>query len=366
MERDLSNKREELLLEQGARGALVLYLPYRQDLLRAVRGIPGREWDPVRRRWALPDREETIHALCRLFEGCRIRVQPSLLARYPVLHQLCSEWDAWYVPCLEQMKRKGFSAKTCKAYLGHMERCVRSIGKSSNELKPEDIHRYLVGLIDREVSVSFVNQAISALRVCCDALGLRFGASVWTRPKRRRRLPDVMTRDEVLRLLKAISNERHRLILTLIYSAGLRVGEAVRLRPADFDSERGVIHIREGKGGKDRYTVLSAAVHRLLMPYLAAGDGGRSWLFPGADPRHHLRERTIQLVFDKAKRAASIRKPVTVHTLRHSFATHLLEDGTDLRCIQELLGHASVKTTQLYTHLGVQDIRRVRSPLDRM
>jgi len=149
----------------------------------------------------------------------------------------------------------------------------------------------------------------------------------------------------------------------VIYSAGLRVSEAARLKVADIDSDRGLIFVRGGKGRKDRYTTLSDVALDTLRAYWKKYRP-EDWLFPGARPGRHITVRTIQKVFAQSRNVAKIRKDVTVHTLRHSFATHLLEEGTDLRYIQELLGHTSTKTTQIYTHVSKQDIGRIRSPLD--
>ncbi|MCJ8013196.1 tyrosine-type recombinase/integrase [Paenibacillus sp. KQZ6P-2] len=158
---------------------------------------------------------------------------------------------------------------------------------------------------------------------------------------------------------------KHRAVLTLIYSAGLRISEAVHLRVPDLDAERGTIHVRQAKGRKDRYTLLSQTAYKLMEQYIRI-ERPENWLFPGGTDGRPITVRTIQHVFEKAKQKAGIQKQATVHTLRHSFATHLLEAGTDIRYIQELLGHESSKTTEIYTHVSIRDIRRIQSPLDRM
>lgn len=185
------------------------------------------------------------------------------------------------------------------------------------------------------------------------------------RPKKEKKLPTVLTADEVLRILAALPNLKHKTILMLTYSSGLRIGEVVRLKLHDLDNERFLVHIRQGKGRKDRVTVLSRSAYEMICLYMEK-ERPYDWLFPGADRDQHITERSIQRIFERARVTAGIRKPATVHTLRHSFATHLLEGGTDLRYIQELLGHESVKTTQIYTHVSTKDARRVMSPLDRI
>jgi len=160
-----------------------------------------------------------------------------------------------------------------------------------------------------------------------------------------------------------VSNIKHKVILMLIYSAGLRVSEVVRLRPEDLDTQRKLIHIRGGKGRKDRYTMLSDVALKMLSIYMQA-KVPESWLFSGQKADAHITTRTVQKIFDDAVKKAGIRKEVSVHSLRHSFATHLLESGVDLRYIQELLGHKSSKTTEVYTHVSNKDLSKIRSPLD--
>ena len=175
----------------------------------------------------------------------------------------------------------------------------------------------------------------------------------------------MLSQEEVLRVLDAVRNPKHRAILFLTYSAGLRLGEVVRLRTCDIDSDRGLIHVRQGKQRKDRYTVLSVHAQKALDLYLRKYRPN-GWLFPGFAPGRHIHERSVQKVVKRAYQEAGIDKPASVHTLRHSFATHLLEAGTGLRYIQELLGHKSPKTTEIYTHVSTRDIGKITSPLDRL
>lgn len=169
-----------------------------------------------------------------------------------------------------------------------------------------------------------------------------------------------------MRLFKAISNVKHRAMMSILYSSGLRVGEVVRLKCDDIDYERRIVHIRQSKGKKDRITVLSSSALEILSTYIETHRPSL-WLFPGAKgPHRPITVRAVQYIFEKARKQAGITKPASVHTLRHSFATHLLENGTDLRHIQELLGHESISTTQIYTHVCTRDIRRIESPLDRL
>jgi site-specific recombinase XerD len=185
------------------------------------------------------------------------------------------------------------------------------------------------------------------------------------RPKKERKLPSVLGYDEVVRILNSVTNEKHKTILFMVYSAGLRVGEVVRLKVGDIDSSRMLIRVRQGKGMKDRYTMLSEIALTQLRKYYQLYKP-ETWLFTGFKNEGHLTERTVQRVFEEARDKAGVSKDATVHTLRHSFATHLLESGTDLRYIQELLGHSSSKTTEIYTHVTEKSIVKIQSPLDKL
>jgi site-specific recombinase XerD len=172
-----------------------------------------------------------------------------------------------------------------------------------------------------------------------------------------------MSRAATERVLNAAGNLKHQALLVLMYSAGLRVGEVVRLQVEDLDEGRGLIRVRAGKGNKDRYTLYSGLARELVRAYREEYQP-QKWLFPGALPGRHLTERTVQQFVAKLRQKANLGPQVTSHTLRHSFATHLLENGTDLRYIQELLGHSSPKTTQIYTHVSRRDLGRIQSPVE--
>ncbi len=183
------------------------------------------------------------------------------------------------------------------------------------------------------------------------------------RPKKDRKLPAVLSREEISKLLSSIANVKHKAILMLTYSAGLRVSEVVKLKLEDIDTERKLIHIRGAKGRKDRYTILSDVAMNTLKLYIESYHP-ENWLFPSKEDNSYITVRTVQRIFEDACNKAEIKKDVTVHSLRHSFATHLLESGIDLRYIQELLGHKSSKTTEIYTHVSNRDLGKIQSPLD--
>ncbi|MDE3092129.1 MAG: tyrosine-type recombinase/integrase [Chloroflexota bacterium] len=185
------------------------------------------------------------------------------------------------------------------------------------------------------------------------------------RMKRPDQLPVVLSREEVAKILKVTTFLKHKAVLMVAYSAGLRVGEVVRLKVSEIDSKRMQIRVTAGKGAKDRYTLLSETALTMLRDYFRAFKP-KDWLFTGDAPGDHLSERSAQQVFKDAKKKAGILKPATFHTLRHSFATHLMEDGVDTRYIQELLGHDSIKTTERYAHVTQKGMARVKSPLDNL
>ena len=263
-----------------------------------------------------------------------------------------------------ELRLRGFSPKTQKAYTGHSRRLALHYSKLPDCITETELRAYLSNLLEEGRSHGYVNQCISAIKFLYHkTLRIDHFLDRIPRLKTEYKLPSVLGGKEVLRILRAVRNLKHRTILILTYSAGLRVGEVVRLRCEDIDEERMMIHVRQGKRRKDRYTKLSDVALETLNIYLETVRP-KTWLFPGGKPGRHLHERSVQKVFERACRKAKIRKTVTVHTLRHSFATHLLEQGTDLRYIQKFLGHASTKTTEIYTHVSRRSIANIRSPLD--
>ena len=264
----------------------------------------------------------------------------------------------------QELRLRGYRAKSRKSYLGHAERFVRFYGKDPQSLGEKEVREYVYDLLEKGASHSYVNQCVSALKFLFHKV-LNYSSPIdnLPRPKKERKLPNILSRAEVLRLLDAVENPKHRAIMLVTYSGGLRLGEVVRLRVEDIDPDRNLIHIRQGKRRKDRYTMLSQFALEALRTYVRKYKP-KLWLFPGAKPGRHLHERSVQKVFGRAYKKAGIEKSVSVHTLRHSFATHLLEQGTDLRYIQELLGHKSSKTTEIYTRVTTRDIGRIKNPLD--
>lgn len=268
---------------------------------------------------------------------------------------------------LEDLRLRNYAPSTQEIYLDHVSRFALHFGRSPEELGPTEIRAYQLHLIqEKKASWSSFNQAVCALRFLYrTTLKQSWAVEQIPFPKQPKRLPSVLSPEEVGMLLRAVKNRKHRLVLMTIYAGGLRVSEAAGLQVADIDSARMVIRIRQGKGRKDRLVMLSPVLLEELRLYWR-WYRPTLWLFPGSDPSAPLTVRAMQKVCSRARQSAGILKPVSCHTLRHSFATHLLEGGTDLRLIQTLLGHQSVGTTQLYTHVASQRIVAASSPLDRL
>jgi integrase/recombinase XerD len=266
---------------------------------------------------------------------------------------------------LADLRIRDYSPNTLKVYVHHVARFALYFGRSPADLGPEEARAYLHHLVEeKNVSWSYFKQAVCAIRFLYEVtLQREFMLAHLPFPRRERRLPTVLSPDEVTRFFNAVRNPKHRVLLLIAYAAGLRVSELVALRVGDVDAERMVIHVRQGKGGKDRMVTLSPVLLEELRAY-RCWEAPSDWLFPGQDPARHLRARTVQKACQRASEAADLGKRVTAHTLRHSYATHLLEAGTDLRLVQTLLGHGSIRTTAIYTHVSNERLQRVRSPLD--
>jgi integrase/recombinase XerD len=268
---------------------------------------------------------------------------------------------------LQDLRIRNYSEKTQSIYVARVAQFARHAGRPPDQLGPEEIRSYLVHLVEtKHVSWSQFNQTVCALRFFYRVtLGRGDLVPDIPYPRAQKKLPTVLSRQEVARLLSAVRVRKHRAVLTTIYAAGLRVSEAVGLRTTDVDSERMVINVRLAKGRKDRTVMLSPQLLALLRSYAAAERPGE-WLFPGRRIDQPLHATAVQRACKQACVRARLDKHTTVHTLRHSFATHLLEAGTDLRVIQLLLGHRSIKTTALYTHVSTQRLHETQSPLDRL
>jgi site-specific recombinase XerD len=267
---------------------------------------------------------------------------------------------------VEDMTVRNLSPATQRSYLYAVAKFSRFFGKSPERLELEDVRTYQVHLASQGIAWATLNQTVAALRFFYGVtLGRPEIPERIAYAREPRRLPVVLSADEVVRFLEAVPSLKSRTALTTAYAAGLRVSEVVALKVADIDSGRMLIRVEQGKGGKDRYVMLSAQLLAILRTYWRLARP-RHWLFPGRDEGRPIDQSVLHAACRSACEAAGLTKHVTVHTLRHSFATHLLESGADIRIIQVLLGHTNIATTARYAQVATSTIQGTASPLDRL
>jgi integrase/recombinase XerD len=266
----------------------------------------------------------------------------------------------------EDLLLKAYSPHTQKAYL----RCARHFAshymRSPEEMGEQEVRDFLFYLVrDRNASPATLDMYVNALKFLYN-ITLKRPEEVKgiSHPKRPKTLPVILSPEEVLRVFAAIRSVKHKAIIATAYAAGLRISEVCGLRIADIDSQRMRIHVRSGKGKKDRYVMLAETLLALLRQYYQKGRPQGDYLFPGQKPQRHISTTTVSRVLQKVIRETGLSKKVTMHTLRHCFATHLLEAGTDIRILQVLLGHSSIRTTLRYTHITDRLVQKLVSPLD--
>ena len=267
---------------------------------------------------------------------------------------------------IEDMTVRNLSPATQRSYIHAVSKFSRFFGRSPDRLGLEDVREFQVYLVSQGISWPALNQTVCALRFFYgvtlnrDEMPERIPYA-----RQPRKLPVVLSADEVVQFLEAVPSLKTRAALTAAYAAGLRASEAVNLKVRDIDSGRMLIRVEHGKGGKDRYVMLSAQLLGILRAYWKLARPG-GWLFPGRDPDQPLNVQVLHSACRSAAAAAGLSKRVTVHTLRHSFATHLLENGTDIRIIQVLLGHSNLSSTTRYAQVSSGLIGRTPIPLDRL
>jgi len=269
---------------------------------------------------------------------------------------------------IEDMRIRNLSPPTQKAYIEQVARFARHFGQSPELLGPPEIRTWRLHLaVDKQLAASSISVAVAALRFLY-TVTLRQSWNVEhdiPTGKSPRKLPNVLSPEEVAAFLEAVENRRDRVILTVCYAAGLRITEAVRLKPAAIDSRRMVIRVEAGKGGKDRYVMLSPRLLGILRDYWKAAHP-KEWLFPGERPGEPITRFTVERACREARERSGVARTITPHSLRHAFAVHLLESGADLRTIQLLLGHRSLTTTSKYLRIATSTVCATPSPLDSM
>lgn len=336
-----------MLLKPGKENTLLVYAPYHQPTIEKLRTFSGIKWNPKHKHWELPFSPRILEKLEHLF-GAQLKIDP-------LFHLL---------PLKRELLIRRYSRKTIKSYLHHNYQLLLFTQKNPLAMEQTDIKNYIHAKLQKnDIATATVNQMINAFRFFYgQCLGNHFIYEV-KRAKRDKLLPKVLSLTEIQKIFTHTLNLKHKTILMLTYSAGLRVSEVVKLQVQDIDSKRKTVFIRGGKGRKDRISLLSEKIILLLRRYYREFLPIK-WLFPGFDKTVPLSIRSVQEVFKTALKRAKINKDLGVHALRHSFATHLLEQGVNLRYIQELLGHQSPKTTQIYTCVSNQEISKIKNPLD--
>ncbi len=335
-----------------------ILFPYDQKIITLVREIPGRKWNQDNKYWFIP-KELFNFPLVLTTLGAHAEVEFSSLIRDKSIQ----------VPLppgyLEQLVRKRYSPNTVKTYGTYMRDFMLEFqGKELSAITTEEINDYILKLIrTRGISPSQQNQRINSIKFYYEkVLGLDKKLYYIERPRKSRILPKVLSKEEVSSILKRLTNLKHRCIVEMLYSAGLRRSELINLRKGDVQYERKSIFIRGSKGRKDRTSILSETLSAELKDYLRSYKPNY-WLFEGIN-RKQYSATSIANIVNRAAIEAGIEKKVTPHMLRHSFATHLLEQGVDIRYIQILLGHGSSKTTEIYTHVSTTALAKIKSPLD--
>jgi integrase/recombinase XerD len=267
---------------------------------------------------------------------------------------------------IDDMTARRFSEATRKDYVRHVRTFAAFLGRSPDTATSDDLRRFQLHMAQQQVSPWSINAAIAALRffftVTLERPDLVRPLRIVNEP---RKAPVVLSQEEVARLLEAAPGLKYKAALSVAYGAGLRVSEVANLKVSDIDSERMTLRVEQGKGQRDRYVMLSPQLLELLRDWWRASRP-QIWLFPGQNPINPMTPRQLNRAVHAARDLAGIAKRVSPHTLRHSFATHLLEQGVDIRVIQVLLGHAKLETTALYTRVAVNTVRDIKSPLERL
>lgn len=338
------------LIKHKGESRIAVYFEKSSALIERIKKLEGSRWSQTLKTWHLPDT-----TLYRKQFGIAL----------PEESMPSKEGMEGIEKFKRYLKSKRYSDSTIKTYSEALKSFLVFYRlKDINEIDNDDVIRYNSDYIMKNrLSSSYQNQIVNAIKLFFKTTQNRVIAiEKIHRPKRTRVLPNVLSKEEVLKIIDTTENLKHKTLLALIYSAGLRISEALSMKPKDIDSVRMLIHVKNAKGKKDRYTLLSEKVLLLLREYYLVYKP-KEYLFEGQFGGMYS-SRSAQIILKQTAIKARIRKPITLHTLRHSFATHLLESGTDLRYIQDLLGHSSPKTTMIYTHVTNDSLKKIKNPFD--
>jgi integrase/recombinase XerD len=337
------------LIKHRGECRIAVYFEKKKALIERIKLLDGAMWSASKGVWHLPDTDAYRE---------RFKIEPRFILN-PLHAEKIEEFRRW-------MRSKRLSESTVQVYADAVKTFLSFFNhKQVGEISNEDLIEFNNDFIlSKQLSSSYQNQIVNGIKKFFVTVEHRkMDVELIHRPKAEKALPNVLSKEEVAMILKALSNPKHTMMLALIYSCGLRRCELLQLKPEHIDSKRGVVIIKQGKGKKDRIAPLSDKILVQLRKYYGLYRP-KLWLFEGQVAGTQYDERSLQLVLKKALAKTPIKKPATLHWLRHSYATHLLEAGTDLRYIQELLGHKSSRTTEIYTHVSTKNIQKIKSPFD--
>lgn len=374
----MSILKESRILYKGQK-RIKIDFPYNSELVLKVKQIPGAQWSKTLSTWHLPDNQESINLLEKFF-GVKLNDtipnsgKPSVSntsntfkteitgRRLPdETVQKIDQFRNW-------MRHKRYGESTIKTYSETLSVLLRFImPKSPEEMQGHDMVDFVNDyIIPNKYSYAFQNQAVNSAKLFFrEIIKGKLDVESFKRPRSEHKLPNVLSKEEVKAILQAPVNLKHRNMLSLIYACGLRRSELLNLKPANVDSKRHMLVILNSKGKKDRMVPISDKIIEMLREYYKIYRP-EVFLFEGQYKGTQYSEQSLQSVLKQAVAKCKITKPVTLHWLRHSYATHLLESGTDLRFIQELLGHKSSKTTEIYTHVSEKSLQKIKSPFDEL
>jgi site-specific recombinase XerD len=361
-------------------GRLIISFPgrYDQEWVSELRSYRHLKYDNIRKEWSLTWSQLTVDSLSDYFASKGITVIVKKPETPEIIKELREDTGSDVrsrvlgvkaEKGIDEVRRylseRRYSIHTLHSYISHLEFFFRYFDqKDPGDISNRDIEIFMHDyIIANRYSVSYQNQVISAVKIFYELHGGRnINSAVFERPRRSRSLPKVFSKEEVMQIFNATKNGKHKLILWMVYSCGLRRSEVVNIRLTDLDTTRGTLHIREGKGKVDRMVPISPKIWEKIRSYIKSYKPSE-YLFEGQGGGKYSVE-SVYNVFKKSLRSAGIKKEVGIHSLRHSYATHLHEGGLDIRFIQELLGHKSTRTTEIYTHVSRRDLLSIRSPID--
>jgi site-specific recombinase XerD len=363
--------KNELLIVNNSNRVLKLYFSYSKAIVSEIKKIRLFSWNPQDNCWKVPYSEVFLSEIKQIAHDNSLDIiykeeQRSKVKARTSRHDIQNyrECPAEYIAKLKELR---YSQNTLDTYKHMFEEFINHYSETEipeiTDTMIIDFLQYLVN--ERNISGSYQNQSINAIKFYYErVLGGQRKIYTIDRPRKETLLPEVLSEEEVTNILNATENLKHKAILMTIYSAGLRISEAINLKINDIDSKRMQIRVVQAKGKKDRYTLLGSKTLEVLRKYVAEYKP-KQWLFEGVKGEEYS-QKGIQVILKKSVEKVGIKKRVSVHTLRHSFATHLLEAGTDIRYIQSLLGHSSGKTTEIYTHITTKGFDQIVSPLDKL